>query len=350
MRLGTIVGHGRSMAEIADEVVEWEKAGLQSVTLGEAYSFDCVSQLGYLAAKTTSVEIATGILPLDTRTPTVLGMTAAGLDFVSEGRFRLGIGASGPQVIEGFHGLPFEGALGKTRETIAICRSVVRREAVTHQGRWYEVPLASGRGTGQGRPLKLINRPVRDSVAISVAALGPQTVEATVELADGWEPIFYYPERAESVWGESITRGSARRDSSLAPLEIIVRLPAIVLEPGEDPAPWIEAARPQLALYVGGMGSRKQNFYHRLARQYGFGDAADRIQDLFLAGRHAEAALAVPDELVLGTSLIGDTAQVRDRLDVLAAGGVTVVNAIPMRPDPSGRLRTIASLRSLLDN
>jgi len=331
------------MREQADEIAAWEGAGLQSVTLGEAYSFDCVSQLGYLAACTTSVELATGILPLDTRTPTLLGMTAAGLDYASEGRFRLGLGASGPQVVSGFHGLPFEGSLGKIRETIAICRTLLRREPVVHHGRWYDVPL------GDARPLKLINKPVRPTVPISVAALGERTVALTAEVADLWEPIFYYPERAGDVWADALASGAAKRDAGLGRLGLVLRTPTVVLRAGEDPTPWLDAARPDLALYVGGMGSREQNFYNTLAGRYGFASEAATIQDLFLAGRHAEAAAAVPDELVRGTSLIGEQAWIRDRLALMAEHHVDVLNVAPLRQGTKERLTTITAIRSLMD-
>ncbi|MEV7863002.1 LLM class F420-dependent oxidoreductase [Streptomyces hirsutus] len=346
MRIGTILDYGRPIEEIAADVVDYETAGLESVTLGEAYSFDAVSQLGYLAARTSRVELATGILPVDTRTPALLGMTAAGLDYVSQGRFRLGIGASGPQVVEGFHGVPFEGSLGKLREIIGICRTVWRREPLRHDGRHYQVPLPADRGTGLGKPLKLINHPVRDRIPVSIAALGLKSVELAAELAEGWEPIFFHPEKADEVWGEALRRGRAKRADYLDDLQIIVRLPLAITD---DDRSWLDAAKPQLALYIGGMGSREQNFYNGLARSYGFHQEAAVIQDLFLSGKTAEAAAAVPDELVRATSLIGSAASIKERVALLREVGVTLLNVVPMAPTKAERITAIETLRSIVD-
>lgn len=345
MRIGTVLDFGRPMSVVGDEIATWEAVGLSSVTLGEAYSFDAPTQLAYLAARTTSVELATGVLPLDTRSPALIAMTAAGLDYVSAGRARLGLGPSGPQVLEGFHGLPFGGTLGKTRETIEICRSVWRREALQHQGRHYQIPLEPGRGTGLGKPLKLINRPVRPQIPVSIASLGPRMVELTAEIADGWEPIFFYPEKLQDVWGEALAKGRAKRPADLGPLEIIARAPLAVTD--GDPTPWIEAAKPQLALYVGGMGSREKNFYNELVSAYGFATEAAVIQDHFLAGRIAEATAAVPDELVHATALIGDAAHIRQRLSALHTAGVTLVNITPMATEPDERLDAVKTVAAL---
>ncbi|BBZ34569.1 LLM class F420-dependent oxidoreductase [Mycolicibacterium confluentis] len=345
MRIGTVLDFGRPMAAVGEEIAAWEEAGLASVTLGEAYSLDAPTQLAYLAARTTSVELATGVLPLDTRTPTLIATTAAGLDYVSNGRARLGLGPSGPQVVEGFHGIPFADILGKTRETIEICRSVWRRETLKHDGRHYQIPMDPSRGTGLGKPLKLINRPVRSDIPISIASLGPRMVELTAELAQGWEPIFFYPEKLPHVWGEALAKGNAKRSDDLGPLEIIVRAPLAITE--GDPSQWIDAAKPQLALYVGGMGSREKNFYNQLVSAYGFADEAAVIQDHFLAGRIAEATAAVPDELVRATSLIGDADHIRQRLTVLRDAGVTLVNVTPMTTDPTERLEAVRTAATL---
>ncbi|MDF3308355.1 LLM class F420-dependent oxidoreductase [Rhodococcus sp. T2V] len=346
MRIGTILGHGRPFHELASETADYESAGLDSATLGEAYSFDAVSQLGFLAARTSRIELATGILALDARTPATLAMTAAGLDYVSEGRFRLGIGASGPQVVEGFHGAPFGHAVGKTRETVEICRTVWHRDPLRHEGRHYHIPLPANEGTGLGKPLKLINHPLRPDIPISIAALGDKMVELTAELAQGWEPIFFHPEKMNEVWGEALQRGKAKRDDALGELNIIVRLPFAVVE---DPAPWLDRARPQLALYIGGMGSRDRNFYNTLACRYGFTEEAARIQELFLSGRHAEAAAAVPDELVRATSLIGPASYISERIAMLDELGVGLLNVAPMAATHTERLAAIETLRSLID-
>ena len=186
----------------------------------EAYSFDAVSQLGFIAAKTERVQIASGIFQLYSRTPALTAMTAAGLDYVSGGRFTLGLGASGPQVIEGWHGVPYDAPIGRTREVIEICRMVWRRERLTYQGRYYQLPLPRA-GTGLGKPLKLINHPVRERIPIALAAIGPKNVALAAELAEGWKPIFYLPEKAAEVWGGAVAEGSAKRDPSLGPLDVI---------------------------------------------------------------------------------------------------------------------------------
>ncbi|BCP34779.1 hypothetical protein MINTMi198_01490 [Mycobacterium intracellulare M.i.198] len=201
MRIGLSVNYAGGFKDVAAEVADLERAGLDIVFVPEAYSFDAVSALGYLAASTQRVGLASGILQLYTRTPTLTAMTAAGLDYVSDGRFTLGLGASGPQVIEGFHGVPYDAPIGRTREVIDICRQVWRRETVRHQGKHYTIPLPPDRGTGLGKPLKLINSPVRERIPILVAALGPKNVELAAEIAEGWQPIFYLPEKAQDVWG-----------------------------------------------------------------------------------------------------------------------------------------------------
>ena len=245
-------------------------------------------------------------------------MTAAGLDYVSDGRFRLGIGTSGPQVMEGFHGVPFDAPLGRTREVVDICRQVWRRENVHFDGKYYQVPLPHDRGTGLGKPLHLINHPVRERIPITIAALGPKNVELTAEIAEGWQPVFFYPEKADEVWGDSLRAGMAKRDPDLGPLDIMVSATLAIGDDVEDRLAW---AKPQLALYIGGMGARGKNFYHNLATRYGFGDVANHIQDLYLAGRKAEAIDAVPDELVRHVSLVGPRGFVKERARRVRRGG-----------------------------
>src|SRR5919205_507623 len=189
MRTGIFLNYAGGFLEAADEVVELEKVGVDIALVAEAYSFDAISQLGFLAAKTSRIELGSGVVPIYVRTPSLLAMTAAGLDYVSDGRFRLGIGTSGPQVMEGFHGVPYTAPLGRTREVVEICRQVWRRERLSYEGRHYTVPLPADQGTGLGKSLKLINRPVRDRIPIVIAAIGPKNVELCAELAEGWEPI-----------------------------------------------------------------------------------------------------------------------------------------------------------------
>src|SRR3984885_461064 len=204
MRIGMGLNYAGGFAETVADLGDYEKAGLDIVFVPEAYSFDAVSQLGYLAAKTSRLQLASGILQIYTRTPTLTAMTAAGLDFVSGGRFVLGLGASGPQVIEGWHGVPYDAPLGRTREIIEICRSVWRRDRLVHEGANYQVPLAEGQGTGLGKALKIMDHPVRERIPIFVASLGPKNVEMAAELAEGWEPIFYFPEKAARAWAEPL--------------------------------------------------------------------------------------------------------------------------------------------------
>src|SRR3954468_2469777 len=272
MRIGTAINYAGGFAESVADIVELEKVGLDIAFVPEAYSFDAVSQLGYLAAKTERVELASGIFQIYTRTPSLTAMTAAGLDFVSNGRFTLGLGASGPQVIEGFHGVPYDAPLGRTREIVDICRALWRRERLEYDGEYYKIPLPAAQGTGLGKPLKLINRPVRERIPIVLAALGAKNVAMTAEIADGWEPIFYLPEKAHEVWGAALAEGRARRDPALGELDVIVQAPLAI---GEDVIHMRDLFRAQLALYIGGMGARGKNFYNDLARRYGYEKEAE---------------------------------------------------------------------------
>jgi F420-dependent oxidoreductase-like protein len=272
-------------------------------------------------------------------------MTAAGLDYVSGGRFRLGLGASGPQVVEGFHGVRYDAPLGRTREIVSICRSVWRREKLVHVGSHYQIPLPEGQGSGEGKPLKLINKPVRERIPISLAALGQKNVALAAELAEGWEPIFFHPGRVQDVWGAALDEGFSRRPADLGRLEIIVRAPLAI---GEDVEAQVEQARAQLALYIGGMGSRGHNFYNDLAVSYGYATEAAQIQDLFLSGQVKAAAAAVPRDLVDAVSLIGPAEHVSERLAAFAAAGASLVNVTPLAEDHKSRVRDVEVLRGLI--
>jgi F420-dependent oxidoreductase-like protein len=344
MRIGMGLSYAGGFAETAADLSDYEKAGLDIVFVPEAYSFDAVSQLGYLAARTERVQLASGILQIYTRTPTLTAMTAAGLDYVSGGRFVLGIGASGPQVIEGWHGVPYDAPIGRTREIIEICRSVWRRERLVHEGRYYPIPLPPGQGTGLGKPLKLINHPVRGRIPVFVAAIGPKNVAMAAEVADGWEPIFYYPEKAPAVWGGSLAAGAARRDPSLPALDIVAQAALAI---GEDTAGLRDRSRPGLALYIGGMGARGRNFYNDLAVRYGYEQEAKAIQDAYLDGRKDEAAALVPESLLAGTSLIGPRSYVAERIAALRESGVTVLNVSPVAATHAERVALIEQVRDL---
>ncbi|OBK89567.1 LLM class F420-dependent oxidoreductase [Mycobacterium sp. 1165178.9] len=338
MRIGIALNYSGGFHEAVDRVVELEKSGIEVAVVAEAYAFDAISQLGYLAAKTNTVELASGVLPIYIRTPSLLAMTAAGLDYVSDGRFRLGIGTSGPQVIEGFHGVPFDAPIGRTREIVEICRKVWRRERVRYDGKHYQLPLPADRGTGLGKSLQLINHPVRERIPVSIAALGPKNVELTAEIAEGWQPVFYLPDKAASIWGESLAAGAAKRDRTLGPLDVMVHASLAIGDDVDDRLAWV---KPQLGLYIGGMGAKGHNFYHNLATRYGFGEVADRIQELYLSGRKQEAIDAVPDELVRGMSLIGPPGYVAERMAAFAEAGVTTLLVNPLAADRAESMRFV---------
>jgi F420-dependent oxidoreductase-like protein len=285
MRIGMALNYAGGFAETVAELADYEKAGLDIVFVPEAYSFDAVSQLGYIAAKTERMEIASGILQLYSRTPTLTAMTAAGLDYVSDGRFVLGIGASGPQVIEGWHGVPYTAPIGRTREVIEICRKVWAREApLAHDGKAFTLPLPPERGTGLGKALKIIGRPVRSNIPIWVASLGEKNVEMTAEVANGWLPMMFVPEKAASIWGDALAAGKAKRDPALGQLQISAGGPLAIGE-GPEIRKLADVMRPMLALYIGGMGAKGRNFYNDVVRRYGYEREAAEIQGLYLSGQ-----------------------------------------------------------------
>jgi F420-dependent oxidoreductase-like protein len=336
MRLSMQVGYAGSHKESAALVAELEQVGLDVAWVAEAYSYDAVSYMGYLAARTERVEIASGILPLYSRTPSLLAMTAAGIDALSDGRCILGLGASGPQVIEGFHGVRYDKPLARTREIVDICRTVWKREEkLTHPGPLYPLPLPAGQGSGLGTPLKLINHPVRPAIPIYIAALGEKNVELTAEIADGWLPLFYLPEKAGAIFSQALAAGGARRDPSLGPLEICAG-GSVAIGELNDVAHLRDLARPLIALYVGGMGARGRNYYNTLIQRYGFEAEAKVIQDLYLDGRKKEAEAAVPAELLELTSLIGPEGYIKERLAAYKESGVTLLNIAPLGRDQVG--------------
>ncbi|RBY88116.1 LLM class F420-dependent oxidoreductase [Blastococcus sp. TBT05-19] len=348
MRIGMPISYSSGFAETAAVIAEYESAGLDTVFVAEAYSFDAVSQLGYLAAKTTTIEIASGILNIYSRSPALLAMTAAGLDFVSGGRFAFGIGASGPQVVEGFHGVPYTAPLARTREVVEVCRAVWRRERLDHHGKHLDVPLTPERGgSGLGKPLKLINQPVRERIPMVLAAIGPKNVALAAELFEGWQPTFFLPEGSSTAFGDALAEGTARRDPELGPLQIVVDTQLLISDDADEQAAALERVRAQLALYVGGMGARGKNFYNDLAVRYGYEDEAATVQDLYLAGRKDEAAAALPEEFVHGVSLVGPRGHVAERVAAFREAGVTTLNATPLAAEHADRLRSIEVLKTL---
>ena len=333
MKITTNLGYDGSFKAAVAQVAEMEKAGLDLVWVAEAYGFDGPSLMGYLAAKTETVEIGSAILPIYTRTPTLIAMTAAGLDLLSDGRFSLGLGASGPQVIEGFHGVAYNNQLGRTREIIEICRDVWKREApVVHQGKNYTLPLPPEMGTGLGKPLKIIVHPLRSQIPIWVASLGEKNVALTAEVADGWLPIFFIPERAQDVWGTALAEGQSKRSSELGELMISAG-GLLAIGEGDDVIAQRQRMRPMVALYVGGMGAKGKNFYNELATRYGFEKEAELIQDLYLGGQKKEAEAAVPEEFLELTTLCGPESYVKERVEAFRAAGVT---HLQVQPIPTG--------------
>ncbi|MEU6696622.1 LLM class F420-dependent oxidoreductase [Pseudonocardia sp. NPDC046786] len=324
----------------ADAVTDMERAGLDVVWAAEAYSFDAVSLLGYLAARTERVEIGSAILPIYSRTPTLTAMSAAGLDALSGGRFNLGLGASGPQVIEGFHGVPYDKPVARTREIIDICRRTWRRERITNEG-LYPIPLPEGQGTGLGKPLKLINYPKRADIPIWVAALGDKNLEMTAELAQGWLPHVVLPEMIREVFGPALDAGSAKRAPELGPLQItgggICALEEEMFEPAR------QAARGMYALYIGGMGARGRNFYNTVFARQGYADEAKIVQDLYLDGKKEEAMAALPDDFIDKVSLIGPEGHVRERIAALRENGITHLHVNPMTSDVNGTFEKLKS-------
>ena len=344
MRLSTLLPSGPADPAVsAAYVADLERAGLDMVWVAEPYGFDAPTMLGFLAASTRTVQLAAGILPIYSRTPALTAMTAAGLDRLSGGRAVLGLGASGPQVIEGWHGVPYDHPVGRTREVIDICRQVWRRERVEYDGTYYQIPLPADAGTGLGKPLKLIGEPVRADIPIYVAALGAKNVELAAEAAQGWLPLFFAPTLAGEVWGPALKAGLARRPPQLGELEICAGGIAAV---GEGAASLRDLARPQLALYLGGMGAKQHNFYNGLFRRYGYEREAAQIQELFLAGQRREAEAAIPAAFLEEVTLCGPASYVSERLAAYRAAGVTVLNVEPVGPEPPAV--TVARLKSLL--
>jgi F420-dependent oxidoreductase-like protein len=338
------LGAGVQMRDDPDAFIRYvqslEAAGVDYLWSGEAYTADAVSTMGFVAAVTKRAMIGSSILPLYSRTPTLIAMTAVGMDKVSRGRFILGLGASGPQVIEGFHGIAYDYPLERTREIVDICRSVWRRDRLVHDGARYHVPLAEGQGTGLGKALKIMEHPVRDRIPVFVASLGQKNVEMTAEIAEGWLPLHFWPDNANDIWGEPLKAGRAKRASDLPPLDIVAGGPLAI---GDDVEHLREKARPMLALYFGGMGARGKNFYNDVLKRYGFEKEAEEIQDAYLGGDRKAAAAMVPKELVDGMSLIGDAGFVKDRIAAYREAGVTILNVQPVGPNSVADIDTIAS-------
>ena len=340
MKLSMPLVYAGNPRETADQVAGLEKAGLDLIWVAEPYGFDAPTLMGYLAAKTETVQIGAGILNVYSRTPGALLQTAAGLDNVSGGRAVIGLGASGPQVIEGFHAMPYDRPLTRTREVIEVLRMGLRHEKLDYQGKTFSVPLPEGQGLGLGKPLKLLNRPERSQVPLWVAALGDKNVAMTAEVADGWLPFLYYPEKAQQVWGEPLARGAAKRSADLAPLEICAG-GMVAIGEGPETKALLDFMRPMYALYVGGMGARDKNFYNQLACEYGFEKEAKESQDLYLSGKKKEAEALVPLEWLEAGNLVGPESYVKERIAAFRESGVTNLSVTPASDDPAGTIAQI---------
>lgn len=323
MRLGLNFGYwGSGPADNVAIAREAEKLGYHSLWTAEAYGSDAVTPITWLAAQTERINVGTAIMQMPARTPAMTAMTAATLDLLTGGRFLLGLGMSGPQVVEGWHGVVYGKLLTRTREYVGIVKNVLKREEPNEfHGEYYDIPVAGG--TGLGKPLKLIVHPLRPNLPIYLAAIGPKNVALAGELADGWLPVFFSPERMAMfrVWLEE---GLARSAGSktLADLDIA---PTVHVVPGDDVDSCRAEVKPHLALYIGGMGARGKNFYNDLACRYGYEAAARKIQDLYLSGKRNEAIAEVPDELVDEVALCGPRERILERLAIWREAGVTTL-------------------------
>jgi len=334
VKLGVTLGYappGTNPAELVPLVQEAERLGYDSAWAAEAWGTDAVSVLAWIAASTSRIKVGSAIMQIPGRTPANAAMTAATLDLLSGGRFVLGLGTSGPQVVEGWHGEPWGKPLVKTREYVEIVRATLRREVVEHHGEHYRIPYDGPGATGLGKPLKLMLRPLRADIPIFLAAIGPRNVALAAEIADGWLPVFLAPERFDAAFGPSL---AGARDG----FEIAATVSVLV---GDDVDALRDALKPHLALYVGGMGAKGKNFYNALVRRYGWEAEAERIQELYLDGKRREAAAAVPDELVDAVSLVGPKERIRDRLEAWRETPVTTL--IVGSPQPEA-LRVLAEL------
>jgi F420-dependent oxidoreductase-like protein len=323
MRLGLNFGYwGSGPSDNIALAREAERLGYHSLWTAEAYGSDAVSPLVWLAAHTERIKVGTAIMQMPARTPAMAAMTAATIDLLTGGRFLLGIGASGPQVVEGWHGVVYGKPLARTREYVQIVRAILKREQpLEHHGEYYDIPVRGG--TGLGKPLKLIVHPLRSNIPIYLAAIGPKNVALAAEIADGWLPVFFSPRRV-NVFRKSLDEGFARRGDGKT-LDDFDIAPTVSVIVGDDLDACRMQVKPNLALYIGGMGARGKNFYNDLARRYGYEDAARTIQDLYLAGMKHEAIAAVPDELVDEVALCGPRERIRERLDEWREAGVTTL-------------------------
>jgi F420-dependent oxidoreductase-like protein len=343
MKLGVNIGYwglGLGPDDQLAVALEAERCGYDSVWTAEAYGSDAATVLAWLAAQTSTIRLGSGILQMPGRSPAMTAMTAATLDQLSGGRLLLGIGSSGPQVAEGWHGQRFAHQLQRTREYIEVLRIALARERLSYSGSTIQLPLPDG----PGKALKLTIAPAQERIPIYLAAIGPNNTELAGEIADGWLPTFFSPEHVSS-FRALLERGAARAGRSLARFDVA---PVVSVHVSEDRATARDYMRPGLALYVGGMGSRRQNFYKALVERYGFGEAAQRVQDLFLAGERAQACAALPDELIDMVTLCGPASFVAQRLQAYREAGVGTLITMPVAADREGRVQQVRKVAQLV--
>ena len=344
MRLGLHVGYwglGLGPSDQLRLVREAEELGFDSVWAAEAYGSDAATVLSWLAAQTERIKVGSAIFQIPARSPAMCAMTAATLDHISGGRMILGIGASGPQVAEGWHGQPFSKQIQRTREYVEIVRRALARERLEYDGEVFTLPLPGG----PGKALKLTIGPVQDHVPIYLAALGPNNTRLAGEVADGWMPFLLKPEEVGG-FRELLEEGAQRGGRELPDSFDVAPNVNVAVDDDLDRAR--DAIRPFIALYVGGMGSREKNFYNDLVRRYGYDDAATEIQDLYLEGKRDEAAAAIPVELIDEVTLCGSEERIRERLSVYRDAGVGTLIATPMAMDLDGGSRALRALASFL--
>jgi F420-dependent oxidoreductase-like protein len=323
MRLGLNLGYwGAEKVDAVALAQEADRLGFHSIWTAEAYGSDAVSPLVWLAAKTERINVGTAILQMPARSPAMTAMTAATIDLLTGGRMLLGLGVSGPQVVEGWHGVPYGKPLGRTREYVGIVREILKRERpLEHHGEHYDIPVRGG--LGLGKPLKLIIHPFRPSIPIYLAAVGPKNVALAAELGDGWLPIFFSPERMP-IYQEWLDEGFARAVAGKDRANFDIAA-TVHIQLGDDVAECRNHIKPMLALYIGGMGAKEKNFYFNLACRYGYEEAAHKIQDAYLAGKKMEAIMAVPDQLVDEVALCGPRERIAERLAAWRASEVTTI-------------------------
>jgi F420-dependent oxidoreductase-like protein len=337
MRFGLNVGYSGAQLSIdMDLVREAERAGFHSVWTAEAYGSDAVTPLAWIGGQTSKLHLGSAILQMPARTPAMTASTATSLDQLSGGRFLLGLGVSGPQVVEGWHGQPFGKPLVKTREYVSIVRKIWARERpVEHDGEHYQIPYRGPGATGLGKPLRSILH--GRQIPIYIAAIGPKSVEQAAEIADGWLPVWFSPYRPK-VYKGTLDAGFAKAGGGKS-LKSFDVAPSVVVIQGDDVQACLSMVKPMLALYIGGMGARGKNFYNELACRYGFEEAAKKIQDLYLDGKKGEAAAAVPDQLADEVALVGPAARIRERLGAWRESGVTTMICGLRQPEA---IRTLA--------